>query len=496
MSFSGHVLTLDIGSSSARCSLYDAVGNPVEDTEASSKYRFETTADGGATLDPARLSETVFETIDATLDATRDAGLDVAAVAMSTFWHSTLGVDGDGRPTTPVFSWADRRAAGAAEELRGRLDEEAIHRRTGCVLHSSYLPAKLLWLSREDPDAFRRTRRFISPGEHLYLTLFGEARVGTSMASGTGLFDQDEKAWDGEVLKELPVREEQLSPISDEPLRGLRDEWARRWPELSEVPWLQAVGDGACSNVGSGCATPRRLALNVGTSGALRIMFRADSSETPGGLWRYRPDAGRFVVGGALSDGGNLVAWLRETLRLPGPDETEKLLSEMEPDAHGLTFLPLLAGERGPAWADEAHGTISGLSVSTRPVEILRAAMEAVALRFALIAERLDEAFPDGARDRGVIASGGGLSNSPTWAGIVADALGKPVTVSGVAEASSRGAALLAIEALGGPNVEEFEAPLGETHEPDPARHEAYRESLKRQKRLYDAVVGGSRDKE
>ena len=47
-------------------------------------------------------------------------------------------------------------SAGAATELRGRLDEEAVHRRTGCVLHSSYLPAKLLWLSREDPDAFRR----------------------------------------------------------------------------------------------------------------------------------------------------------------------------------------------------------------------------------------------------------------------------------------------------------------------------------------------------
>ena len=49
-------------------------------------------------------------------------------------------------------------------------------------------------------------------------------------------------------------------------------------------------------------------------------------------------------MGGALSDGGNLIEWLRDTLRLPDPEETEKLLSEMEPDSHGLTFLPCSPG--------------------------------------------------------------------------------------------------------------------------------------------------------
>ena len=84
----------------------------------------------------------------------------------------------------------------------------------------------------------------------------------------------------------------------------------------------------------------------------------------------------------------------------------------MEPDSHGLTFLPLLAGERGPGWADLANGTISGLSMSSKPVEILRAAMEAVAFRFAIIAEMLETASPG---EKQVIASGGGLIHSPTW---------------------------------------------------------------------------------
>ena len=86
----------------------------------------------------------------------------------------------------------------------------------------------------------------------------------------------------------------------------------------------------------------------------------------------------------------------------------------MEPDVHGLTFLPLLDGERGPGWANRANGTIAGLSMTTTSVEILRAAMEAVALRFALVAEKLDEAFPKEADSRDVVATGGGLLGSRT----------------------------------------------------------------------------------
>jgi gluconokinase len=231
------------------------------------------------------------------------------------------------------------------------------------------------------------------------------------------------------------------------------------------------------------------MALMVGTSGALRVLWKGESARVSEGLWCYRCDAKRFVAGGALSDGGNLVAWLRETLRLPGKEETEKLLAGMEPDAHGLTFLPLLAGERAPGWAGGASGVVAGLSMGTRPLEIIRAAMEAVALRFVLVDRRLNEAFTETSGTKQVVASGGGLSGSPTWVRIMADALARPVTLSTVPEASSRGAALLALEASGGSSVEEVEAPLGEVYEPDLSRHAVYKDALERQRKLYEAVI-------
>ena len=481
------ILTVDVGSSSVRASLYDRMGNYVSGTEAQLLYSFKATSDGGAEMDADELMDLVARAIDGTLSLARDKVDRIAAVATSTVWHSVLGVDQEGRPTTTILTWADRRAADDAADLRGKLDEAAIHHRTGCVLHSSYLPAKLLWLSRNSPEAYSRTEHWISPGEYLHRRLFGQAWIGTSMASATGLFDQNNKGWDAEVLEALSIKESRLSPISDEPARGLQEGWAKRWPALTDVPWFPAAGDGACSNVGCGCVARDQLALMVGTSGAMRVLWRANSVEIPPGLWCYRSDSGRFVMGGALSDGGNLVAWLRKTIQLPDPKEAERIVAQMEPDSHSLTFLPLLAGERGPGWADHAHGIITGLSMATQPLQILRAALEAVALRFALIAEILDSALPG---ERQVIATGGGLLGSRTWTQIMSDALGKPITASTVEEASSRGAALLALEAMG--EIEALEnigAPLGETFEPDSERHEIYRSALARQRKLYEAAI-------
>ncbi len=147
---------MDVGSSSVRAELYDASGDGVGGTETKLEHEFRYTADGGAEKDADELLGLVARAVDGALEGVQGgAGKGpVSAVAMGTFWHSVLGLDREGRPTTPVITWADRRAAGEAAELREALDDGAVHRRTGCVLHSSYWPAKLLWLSRNMPEAF------------------------------------------------------------------------------------------------------------------------------------------------------------------------------------------------------------------------------------------------------------------------------------------------------------------------------------------------------
>lgn len=489
------ILTLDVGTSSVRTLLFDRRGRSVEGIEGRRAYTVRATPDGGAEIDAEELLGLVEGAIGDGLARARSAGLDsrIGGVASCTFWHSVLGVGAEGKPLTPIYSWADTRASGSADDLRRRLGERSVHARTGCVLHACYLPAKLLWLSRVDPDRFRRAVRWMSFGEFLFMKLFGTPSVGVSMASASGLLDVHRLEWDGEVLEAAGLRSDQLSPLSEAPRQGLRPPYDSRWPVLAGVPWFPPAGDGACSNVGSGGISPERVCVMVGTSGAMRVVLEAPRIAPPWGLFCYRVDRRRYVVGGALSGGGNLIAWLFDTLRMGGrPSDLEEAVGALEPDGHGLTLLPFIAGERSPGWAAEARVTISGLNLHTRPIDILRAGLESVALRFAVLYDLIREAIP---HTREVVATGGALLGSPAWIQILADVLGCPVIASAEAEASSRGAALLALESMGILRLEEAPAGTGRLFEPDSRRHGRYRAALERQVRLYEAVVARGRRK-
>jgi gluconokinase len=199
-------------------------------------------------------------------------------------------------------------------------------------------------------------------------------------------------------------------------------------------------------------------------------------------------DERRVVIGGALNDGGSLISWLRSALRLPALAAAEAEMAALEPDSHGLTVLPFWGGERSTGWADDARGAVVGLRLDTRPVDILRACQEAVALRFGELDRILLQAMPC---SREVVATGGALLHSAAWMQILADVLGRPVLASAEPEASSRGVCLLALETLGllARPLDELRPASRRRFEPVAAHTERYRAAAERQRHLYDALV-------
>ncbi|MBE3560858.1 MAG: gluconokinase [Ktedonobacteraceae bacterium] len=485
------VLSLDVGTTSTRALLFDARGVAIPQQVSQLQYRLTTSADGEVSVDADTLLAFVARTIDELLERAGPLARQIGAVALDTFWHSLLGVDEANRPVTPVITWEDTRSRRAAAELRAQLDERAVHERTGARFHASYWPAKLRWLAEEQSAVFARAAQWISFGEYVHRKFLGRSVCSLSMASATGMLTTRTKTWDSELMSMLGVQPEQLPRLGDlhESIQGLIPEYAVRWPALRDVLWFPALGDGATANIGSGCASTEHWALTIGTSSALRVVVTADRIVPPAGLWLYLVDARRSILGGALSEGGNLLAWLAALLQLTSIQEIDELVAAMQPDEHGLTVLPFIAGERSPGWHSEARLTITGISLHTPPTALLRAGMEALAYQIRSIYEQLHATLRPTSVPT-IVASGGTLLNSAVLRNIVADTLGAAIYSSQANEASARGAALLALESLGLiADVAQIPPLLGQPSLPDAKRGEIYKKAARRQYELYGRLL-------
>ncbi len=489
------ILALDIGTSSTRTLLFDATGATIPSVHAQRPYKLNVTDDGEVSVDADALVDVVAQTVNDALRAAGPMAQQIGAVATDTFWHSLIGVDEVNNPLTPVITWEDIRPFGAAAELRSQLNAEAIHQRTGAPLHASFWPAKLRWLATNQPDIFKRTAQWISFGEYLHRKFLGKSVCALAMASATGLLNTRDRAWDTDLMKVLDVRPEQLPQLGDthDELRGLSSEYASAWPALRNVPWFPAIGDGVAAAVGSGCANTDTWSLTIGTSSAVRVVLPPERAVPSAGLWMYLIDAKRAIMGGALSEGGNMLNWIDTTMKLPPLPEAEPLIAFLKPDAHGLTILPFISGERSLGWHANARMTIMNLHAHTSPADILRAGMEALAYQLGAVYEQLRETLKEGNTlpTPQVVGSGGALLGSLTMQSILADTLSTAIYPSLDHEASARGAALLALEALGIiPDISKVEPRLASPMQPDAGRGEVYKKGAERQKRLYQLLLG------
>lgn len=483
-----HFLALDIGTSSIRSGIYDADGVVIPETMVKNERTVEITPGGGAELDAETAFADVVRAIDDVLE--NCAVEDVEYAAVSSFWHSIVGIDGSGLPTTPVFIWAETRPAPHVSTLRTELEESEVHNRTGCRFHSSYWPAKLKWLRAEHAESFSSTRNWISFSDLVALRLSDTLCTSISMASATGVFDIRKLKWDAELISYLRLKDDHFPAVAEtqEQTFQLNEKFSKRWPKLASARWYHALGDGAANNVGAGCLRSDRAALMIGTSGAMRVAFTGEvPTDIPAGLWCYRIDEKRVIIGGALSNGGGLYFWLKKNFRLKkNDDKTEAKIESREPDGHRITFLPFFAGERSTGYHDYAKGSIIGLTSAHDKIDIVQAALESVAYRFADIYEQLGRVL----ELKEIIASGGALRESPVWTQMIADTLGRNLYLPDSREASSRGVVLAASEAAGHlEGLEEIPVPEGAKFSFSAASHEVYRAARKRHEKFYRLLI-------
>ncbi len=448
------VVGLDVGTSSVKAAVFGAGGR----RGAVARHAIARTSDanGRVTQNPGDVQAAVLGALETVV---RAAGRRPDAVAISAAMHALVGLDAHTEPLTPLVTWADNRAVGVVADWVAHRTADFVHERTGVPLHPMAPVAKLAWFAEFEGSLAARVARWVDLKALVVGWLTGDTVTEVSSASGWGLMDVRRGVWDGDATVLAGVDAAQLPEIaSPTAVRGLSPDVAARVGLPAGTPVVLGAADGPLGNVGVGATTPGVAGLSLGTSGAVRVVVDAVPPVTRG-LFCYVLDERRWVLGGAVSNGGNIVDWLADTLFDPplGGGAAARAAAVLEvagaapPGADGLVMVPYLVSERAPLWDPSLPGTYLGLRRRHGRAHLARAAIEGVGAALGVITDLIDAAVPIDA-----VHATGGTMRSGLWRRVLAATLGRPMTVANTDEGSALGAAVLGLVALGAaPDIEQ-----------------------------------------
>jgi len=388
--------------------------------------------------------------------------------------HGLVLLDGDNAVLRKAPLWNDTSSVHEARYLRDRLGRSAWARRTSIVPVSAVTISKLLRVALREPEILDRARTVLLPHDWIQSELTGEPSTDRSEASGTGWFDPATSTWQPDLLDLVrPGLSEQLrlpdvlGPDSSAgvPAGGRRP--------LQDLPGATVVGPGCNDNAGTALGLnlgAGDVVFSLGTSGTVFTPSPAPVHDESGDVDGNADATGAFLPLVCTLNAGKVLDWACSLLEVD-----YQTLGEMALAAPADPARPIMAayldGERTPD-RPFASGVVSGLTNATGRQDLARAAIEGILLGLCGGLDSLKRmGLPCDGR---VLLAGGGARSVPV-AQLLADFVGREVSVCDVPDMAALGAAVQAAAVASDTTVTEVQKawapPFRVVAEPHPGQH-------------------------
>ncbi|WP_297793552.1 FGGY-family carbohydrate kinase [Mycobacterium sp.] len=333
---------------------------------------------------------------------------DVAAVAVSAMVPSMTAVDHTGTPITPGLLYGDGRgrAPGGDAQPLPALGESAEF---------------LRWTAARAPGA---AGYWPAPAVANH-ALAGQAVIDiATAATAFPLFDGT--GWDPAACAERGANVEQMPRV--ESMGAVVGQ-----VHGSGAALATGAVDALCEQIVAGADRDGDVLVMCGTT--LIVWTTISEARQMPGLWTIpHTTAGKSQIGGASNAGGLFLGWVDRVVAQADPTAVEP--------GRVPVWSPYLRGERSPFHDPDRRGVLEALDLTHDAAALRRAAYEASGF---VVRQLIELSAAPVSR---IVATGGGTRVGP-WLQAIADATGRPVEVSGVAEGAALGAAFLARMAAG-----------------------------------------------
>ncbi len=489
-----YVIGVDIGTQSTKALLVDAAGTIL--ASHGKGYGPDTPRPLWAEQDAAVWLDAVVACIAGCVEKAGVPAGEIAGLCVSSLYGgSGIPVDAEMTPLHPCLIWMDRRAGAEVALVRTTVDQERLFDITGNGIDSYYGFTKMLWLQRNRPEVWARTRYLLPPNAWVIRQLTGALAVDHSSAGNIGgVYDIGARTWSGEMLQQLGIAAAMMPERlveSSAVVGAVLPAWAARTGLAAGTPVMAGGVDAAVATFAAGATQPGQHVAMIGTSMCWGSITR--SVDARHGLIAmphvFNGLRDLYVFGGAITAGAS-VSWYqsefcRDGVSLPMLDQEA---AGVAAGSDGVLFLPYLMGERSPVWDDGASGAFVGLSLANTRSQLYRAVLEGVTFALRHNMEAGSHTMKDLVASLIVV---GGAAHSALWMQIIADVTGYPVRVIMQNVEAAFGAALLA--GLGAGLVSEASAMAGwvtlvDRAQPDPQRRPGYDRLFDIYKGLYPAL--------
>jgi glycerol kinase len=446
----GLILAIDQGTTNTKALLVSADGRIHH--QASVPNRVDYPQPGWAEQSATALVDGVRQVIAEIVGL---AGTDsIAAVAISNQRESIIVWDAEtGEPIGPCVIWQCRRSAPSCDALRLAGHTETIEAKTGLALDPLFPAGKIAWLLDNTPGARARAEagalRAGTVDSWLLWTLTGGTVHATdhSNASRTQLFNTATLQWDDELGRLFDVPLSLLPEVL--PSNAVFGRIAARISALpAGIPIHAMIGDSHAALYGHGVHAPGMIKATYGTGTSLMALTgkRVRSHHGISSTIAWSTETGPvYALEGNISVSGQAAAFIAELLGLDDATALSSLAASVA-DSNGVAFVPALVGLGAPHWRADARGTITGLSLGTKPAHLARAALEAIAFQIADVFFAIEQDIGTPLTE---LRADGGASRNDMLMQFQADIIGRPVAAAAAPEVSALGAAAMAFFGLG-----------------------------------------------
>ncbi|MEV0145418.1 MULTISPECIES: glycerol kinase GlpK [unclassified Nonomuraea] len=449
-----YVMSIDQGTTSTRCIIFDQQGRLVSVTQREHRQHFP--HPGWVEHDAVEIWRNLERIAPAAL---RQAGVgldQLAAVGIANQRETTLLWDRrTGLPVQRAIVWQDTRTNALVDDLAARPDSSMVQKRCGLPLATYFSAPRVRWLLDETPGLRERAER----GEVLFGTmetwliwnLTGGSDGGLHLtdvtnASRTLLMDLTTLEWDDDLLDFFGIPRAMLPQI-----RPSTETYGVASRVLPGVRIGAALGDQQAALFGQTCFAPGEAKCTYGTGGFLLLNTGDEPVRSTHGLlttvgYQVGAEPAVYALEAPIAVTGALVQWFRDGLGLINSAPEIETLAKTVDDNGGCYIVPAFAGLFAPHWRSEARGVIVGLTSYITKGHLARAVLEATAWQTR---EVVDAMNADSGLDLRVLKVDGGMTADNLLMQCIADVLDVPVVRPMVAETVSLGAAYAAGLAVG-----------------------------------------------